>query len=140
MGDRLRQTVNGVSTDYLLDLTAGNTQVLSQYIGAHQTKYLYGLGMMGQQQGANWSYFGADGLGSTRILTDANGNLTRQTSYDLSGVPFEQYGAGTSNFGYTGEQSDSSGLMYLRARYYDPQLGALPRCDPSETPIMGSLA
>ncbi len=35
-----------------------------------------------------------------------------------------------TNYGYTGELSDSSGLVYLRARYYSPALGRFISRDP----------
>jgi RHS repeat-associated protein len=36
---------------------------------------------------------------------------------------FERSGPGQSGFGYTGEQMDPTGLVFLRARYYDPSVG-----------------
>ncbi|MBE2192859.1 MAG: RHS repeat-associated core domain-containing protein [Anaerolinea sp.] len=43
-------------------------------------------------------------------------------------------GSGTAQtgFGFTGEQTDASGLVYLRARYYLPGLGVFPSLDPVE--------
>mgnify|MGYP002713157198 CR=1 FL=1 len=37
-------------------------------------------------------------------------------------------------FSFTGEQADSNGLIYLRARYYDPSVGVFTALDPLETP------
>jgi RHS repeat-associated protein len=37
-----------------------------------------------------------------------------------------------SDFGYTGELTDPNGLVYLRARYYNPSLGVFPSLDPLE--------
>ncbi|GAB4528917.1 MAG: hypothetical protein OHK0046_48320 [Anaerolineae bacterium] len=34
------------------------------------------------------------------------------------------------DFGFTGEQRDDNGLVYLRARYYHPTLGVFPSRDP----------
>ena len=39
------------------------------------------------------------------------------------------YGAG---FGFTGEQTDHTGQIYLRARYYDPGIGTFTALDPFE--------
>ena len=36
------------------------------------------------------------------------------------------------SFGYTGEQADETGQSYLRARYYNPNLGAFSALDPFE--------
>ncbi|MDL1895771.1 hypothetical protein FBQ82_05825 [Anaerolineae bacterium CFX7] len=44
VGDRLRQTVDGITTNYTLDLNAGLTQVLAD--GTHS--YLYSVGRIAQ--------------------------------------------------------------------------------------------
>lgn len=49
LGDRLSQTVSGVTTNYTLDLAAGLTQVLAD----GTSTYLYGLGWVGER-GAEW--------------------------------------------------------------------------------------
>jgi RHS repeat-associated protein len=38
-------------------------------------------------------------------------------------VPTATQGTSQQPFGYTGQQQDGNGLVYLRARYYDPQSG-----------------
>ena len=40
-------------------------------------------------------------------------------------------GASASSFGYTGEQVDANGLVYLLARYYNPAYGRFFQMDPS---------
>ena len=44
-------------------------------------------------------------------------------------------GAGTSRYGWTGEQVDSSGFVYLRARYYAPSMGRFMQMDPSRQEV-----
>ena len=66
------------------------------------------------------SYLHQDRLGSTRLLTDGAGTVVGTASYDPYGVPIAATGTATSPFGYAGEYTDPSGLIYLRARYYDP--------------------
>jgi RHS repeat-associated protein len=119
MGDRLQQTMDGVPTNYTLDLNTGLTQVLSD--GA--TSYTYGLGRISQQSGNTPEYFLGDALGSVRQLTDQNGEVTYAKSYDPYGVVTNTSGAGQSAYGYTGEQQDSTGMVYLRARHYNPTDG-----------------
>jgi RHS repeat-associated protein len=41
-------------------------------------------------------------------------------------------GASPSVFGFTGEPADANGLVYLRARYYNPILGVFTGLDPLE--------
>jgi RHS repeat-associated protein len=113
LGDRLSQ--NGVN--YTLDLNAGLTQVLSD----GTTSYTYGLGRISQQSGNAPEYFLGDALGSVRQLTDQTGAITYAASYDPYGVVTQVSGEGQSAYGYTAESQDvASGMVYLRARYYNP--------------------
>ena len=41
-------------------------------------------------------------------------------------------GAYGEGFGFTGEQTDANGAVFLRARYYEPQLGIFSALDPWE--------
>jgi hypothetical protein len=47
-GDRVARTVDGVTTDYVLDPAAGLTQVLVESTGGQQTAYLYGHDLLAQ--------------------------------------------------------------------------------------------
>ncbi len=68
-------------------------------------------------------YFGADGLGSVRQLYNSSGQIIAHHRYDPFGNTISQSGVGTSNYGFTGEWTDATGLEYLRARYYAPTQG-----------------
>jgi RHS repeat-associated protein len=125
-GDRYAQTVNGVTTDYVLDLV-GLAQVLVETIGGQTAFYVPGLA---QYSGDNWQYFASDRLGSTRQLVDAAGGLVQSQTFDPFGNVLVQGGVGSSGFGYTGEEVDSTGLVYLRARYYNPATGRFQSKDP----------
>ncbi|MFN8526492.1 MAG: RHS repeat-associated core domain-containing protein [Chloroflexota bacterium] len=64
-------------------------------------------------------------------MTDATGNVTATYEYDVFGALRASTGAGATAFRYTGQQTDSAtGLVYLRARYYDPTLGRFLSKDP----------
>jgi RHS repeat-associated protein len=119
LGDRLRQTVNGVPIEYTLDLAAGLTQVLSDGDNA----YLYGIGRIGEQQPEAWQYHLGDALGSVRSLVGASGDLSLTQSYQPFGNRLVASGSVSSTFAFTGEQMDGTGLVYLRARYYAPAQG-----------------
>ena len=74
------------------------------------------------------SYFLSDHLGSTSELTDANGNLVEESSYDSFG---NSGGSARTRYGYTGRERDpDTGMQYYRARFYDPQLGRFIAEDP----------
>lgn len=87
-----------------------------------------------QQQNldGSWNYTLQDGLGSVRGIADADGNILRSSNYSPVGEPFDVTGIAETPFGFTGEMVDPNGLVYLRARYYSPALGAFPSLDPVE--------
>jgi RHS repeat-associated protein len=84
-----------------------------------------------QQSGSTAEYFLGDALGSVRQLTDTAGEVTYAASYDPYGVVTQTGGVGQSAYGYTGEQQDASGTVYLRARYYNVNDGRFLTKDPS---------
>ena len=119
LGDRLSQTVNGVTTTYTLDLNTGLTQVLNDGTNA----YIYGLGRI-VQVNVTTEYFLGDALGSVRQLVNSSGNVTLAKSYAPYGETRSSVGSGTSIYSYTGEQQDSYiKLIYLRSRMYSPASG-----------------
>jgi RHS repeat-associated protein len=95
------------------------------------TKYLNGEGIdnkLRTQSGSDPKYFLADHLGSTNGLTDSTGALTSQTAYDSFG---NRTASLTTRYGFTGrERDDFTGLIYYRARFYDPNLGRFISEDP----------
>ncbi len=121
LGDRLSQTIDGMTTNYTLDLNAGLTQVLSD----GTTNYAYGMGRISQQQGSTTEYFLGDALGSVRQMTNQTGAITFAQTYDPYGAVTHSSGLSShTDYGFTGESySPSTQLTYLRARYYNPADG-----------------
>ncbi len=132
-GIRVASTVNGEETRYLVDPNRPFAQVLEEYSvdGKILTAYVYGDSLIAQIDADDAvTYFHADGLGSTRILTDSAGEIVSQFDYDAFGRELFQQGADT-DFQFAGEQRDDVlELDYLRARYYDPDLGRFISRDP----------
>jgi RHS repeat-associated protein len=126
LGDRLQQSVDGLPTDYVLDLNAGLTQVLE----AGTNAYLYGLNRIGEVQRSAWQYHLADALGSVRQIVDYSATVGITQSYDPFGVTTASAGNLSSSFGFTSEQHDPTDLVFLRARYYDPSTGRIIQRDP----------
>ncbi|MDD5063727.1 MAG: RHS repeat-associated core domain-containing protein [Phycisphaerae bacterium] len=78
------------------------------------------------------SFYLHDGLGSTRQLTANNEAVVASYTYDSFGSLIASSGSATNPYGFTGEQqfSEADNLVYLRARYYSPQIGRFISRDP----------
>ena len=121
-GDRVAKTVDGLTTDYVLDPAAGLTQVLQETTTGQATSYLYGHDLLAQYDSGTWAYHVNDGLGSVRQLADPTGQVVQGYSFSPFGVPLGE--SGGEPYGYTGEQWDSdAALLYLQARWYVPGTG-----------------
>ncbi|MGA2877161.1 MAG: RHS repeat-associated core domain-containing protein, partial [Nitrososphaerales archaeon] len=140
-GNRVSKTVNGVTTKYLVEDDVNPTglpQVLEEVQnGAAVRTYTYGLQRISEAQSINgtWtpSFYGYDGAGSVRQLTNVLGAVTDEYEYDAFGNSFTKTGTTPNNYLYRGEQFDSDlGLYYLRARYYNPQTGRFLSRDPED--------
>jgi RHS repeat-associated protein len=72
--------------------------------------------------GAGTLYFHQDNVNSTKLTTDASGNVSTQAYYKPFGEEYALKGNGPNNFRYRfgSKEMDESGLYYFNARYYDP--------------------
>ncbi len=74
-------------------------------------------------------YYHQDGLGSVVAASDKTGVVAGTARYDAWGKTIASSG-NISQYGYTGREPDDTGLIYYRARYYDPNTGRFNRRDP----------
>src|SRR5208283_3683071 len=138
-GNRVTKTVNGVTTRYLVDdlNPTGYAQVVEEVTaGAVTRQYTYGLQRISQtQQIANaWTpaFYGYDGGGTVRLLTDSTGSVTDTYDYDAWGNTVNTTGSTPNVYLYRGEQYDSDlNLYYLRARYFNPLTSRFLTKDPA---------
>lgn len=94
------------------------------------TDYLYGDDLIKQTKAANDSYYLYDGLGSARALSDGIGLITDTYDYSSFGKTLNQTGSTENNYLFTGEQYDNNlDKYYLRARYYDQNIGRFTQMD-----------
>jgi RHS repeat-associated protein len=75
-----------------------------------------------EQLGSTSTYPLSDALGSVRTVEAPTPSALGTASYDVFGSVRSQSGQ-QSIFGFTGQQSDPTGLSFLRARYFNPSLG-----------------
>jgi RHS repeat-associated protein len=133
-GDGLRATATtgGTTTNYGWDSLTGGVPVL---LADATNDFIYGPGDTPIEQvnktSGTATYLHGDQIGSIRVATDTSGNAAATTSYDPYGNLINQTGTtGLTPFGYSGEYTDPTGLIYLRARYYDPTTGQFLTIDP----------
>ncbi len=116
-GTRVAQIDSTGTTDFVWDRESG----LPMLVSDGDTGYLQ-LGRLpfAATAGGTTSYLLGDALGSVRAVTGPGGGITSRQSFDVWGAPRTALSA---TFGFAGEQHDSTGLVHLRARQYDPSIG-----------------
>jgi RHS repeat-associated protein len=100
------------------------------YRGDGTGEYVFGpAGLQQRTVGAASQYAQGDGLGSVRLITNGAGAAAGSASFEPWGAP-RAGSASLGGFGFTGEQADAeTGLVYLRARHYDPATGRFVQQD-----------
>ncbi|BAY84562.1 YD repeat protein [Calothrix parasitica NIES-267] len=134
-GIRVATTVDGETTNFLIDTTQQEfAQVIEEYsAGNTDVIYTHGLDLISQQRNGETSFYHADALGSTRIITDNAGDIANAYIYNPYGSISKQAEIVRNSYKYTGEQFDPElQSYYLRARYYDPSTGRFISRDPFE--------
>lgn len=143
-GLKTRAIVDGVETRYLLDENCQYAQVLEEYNNAGvQSRYVYGaeLDLVSQTRNSATSFYLNDEHSGVRQLTDLTGLVTDQYGYDAYRNVIYSGGSTQNNYQYRGEQSDSNlGMQYLRARYYNQNLGRLTNVDPYEGNLIDPIS
>ncbi len=119
-GLRASQTISG-TTSYLAWDVSGSLPLL---INDGANSYIYGPSGLPVEQissGGTVLYLHHDQQASTRLLTTSTGAKEASFSYDAYGNQTEHTGTATTPLGYDGQYTSSdTGLIYLRARTYDP--------------------
>lgn len=137
-GTRISKTQAGVKTKYINDVARGLTQVIMEtdINGTTQAVYNYGRDLINWKRGSLMYYYLHDGLGSTRKITNSIGMPMYSYSYDAFGNIIAS-GPSLFNYGFTGQQqfNEADNLVFLRARYYKPEVGRFISRDPILEPI-----
>lgn len=131
-GNNLRQsqTINGTTTQ----LTWGTAEALPLLLSDETNSYIYGPENAPVEQipaTGETQYLHHDQQGSTRLLTGASGATSGAYSYAAYGAVSEHTGTATTPLEYDGQyESADTGLIYLRARTYDPATAQFLSLDP----------
>ncbi|MFH2046859.1 MAG: RHS repeat-associated core domain-containing protein [Pseudomonadota bacterium] len=123
-GIRVAKSTGAVITRYLVDKNRDYAQVLEETDnGSLTVSYVYGDDLISQNRGSSYYYL-YDGQMSTRQLVDNSEAVLNEYTYDAFGIILGQAGVVANNYMYTGEQYDpNAGFYYLRARYYNQNVG-----------------
>jgi RHS repeat-associated protein len=129
-GERVKKGSSGVESLYPFgddyEITGG---VVTKYVSVD------GLGVIakrvtgGPEPGTYWLH--TDRLGSIQAVTDGLGSTVFRRTYRPYGETLAEGGSHTESRGWIDQRNDrETGLTYLHARYFDPQLGLFLSPDP----------
>ncbi len=128
---RIKKVYGSTATTYVYNTVAKLSQLLVMKKGSTITKYVYGLGLIGEECNGAFKTYHFDYRGSTVALTNINGVVTNIFTYDTYGKLTEGSSSVTP-FLYNGRDgviTDENGLYYMRARYYSPDLKRFVNAD-----------
>jgi YD repeat-containing protein len=117
--NRTAQTVDGVTTGYVLDVAGGLPEVIVATTGGASTRYVQVQGqILAEYQAGAWGYVLPDHLGSVRQLVDAAGQVSLAQGYDPFGNLNSQHGTPNSQlpFGYIPLRGTGGGSRRMQGR------------------------
>lgn len=131
-GLRMSKTVSSTTTQQTWDVSGELPLLLvdgtTSYINGPS-----GFPIAQVTSGGTVSYYHQDQLGSTPALSNSSGSIAATYTYDPFGFLTASTGSLTTPLGYNGQYTDAeTGLLYLRARFYDPVTAQFLTRDPIE--------
>jgi RHS repeat-associated protein len=135
-GYRIAREEDGRLTRYVLDRGRSMSHVLCEADreGNISAFYIHGPEIVARI-GADGSrrYYHTDSVGSVVALTDGSGAITDRYAYEPFGLPAGREGSTPNPFTYAGGlgvMAEPHGLLFMRARFYDPGTGRFLSRDP----------
>ncbi|MEN6521334.1 MAG: RHS repeat-associated core domain-containing protein [Armatimonadota bacterium] len=141
--NRVGLTINGKVCSFVYDKTAGIPAVVQEVVNGTPVYYYREPGgeLIARTDAVNGiRYYNFDALGSTRLLTDGDGDITDRYAYDAWGtvVAHDRYdGSIDQPYQYVGElgyythyQDPGFKLLQLGMRFYDGEAGRFTQMDP----------
>jgi len=128
LGSRMARIENSTETRYVGGLAETDAS------GNITAYYVYGLGLISKITPSNEAYYyHYDGIGSTVGMSDSLGAMVNKYAYDAFGKVLNEEETIPNPFKYVGQygvMDEGNGLLYMRARYYDPEVGRFISKDP----------
>jgi RHS repeat-associated protein len=119
-----------VKTLYLQGLNDYPLMVIN---GSNEYMYVYGIGgMVAMRVNGTWFYIMRDHLGSTKLIISNTSFVAARYEYDPYGKILDTSSITTgSNYQFTGQELDETGLYNFRARMYDTSAAIFYAADPA---------
>lgn len=131
--NRLKAIRSGVTTRYIYD-AAGNLLAEADGSNVITRYYIHGQGLLAMTTPANQVYcYHYNATASTVALTDQSQAVVNKYAYDAFGAVANQVEAIPQSFTYVGQfgvMREPNGFYYMKARYYDPNVGRFISEDP----------
>ncbi|MEU4920842.1 RHS repeat-associated core domain-containing protein [Streptomyces parvus] len=130
LGTRNAKTIGGATGTFLTD---GSNPLVEQGPEGQPSATITASGVdefLTRVAGGQTQIYLTDALGSVMGLANEDGTVATRYAYDPNGVPAASGEASSNPYTFTGREDDGTGLMYYRARYYDPQTGRFVSQDP----------
>ena len=97
---RIRNLCEGVETRYVYDVNSRLNKLLVKTTNGVTTKYVYGIGLIGEEDYNGFKTYHFDYRGSTVALTNIAGEVTDTFAYDTYGKLISRTGTSDIIFGY----------------------------------------
>ncbi|MGJ8678518.1 MAG: RHS repeat-associated core domain-containing protein [Akkermansiaceae bacterium] len=139
-GTRLTNSEDGGIT-YVTESNLGLSKILQRTKNGQITRYVWGAGLIYEvNSSGDTTTYHYNSSGSTVALTDTAQNIIERMDYSPFGQTiYRESLDGDSDIhdtpflftGFFGNQTDANGLIYMRARYYNPLLRRFLNSDPA---------
>ncbi len=129
---RIRNVCDMYETEYTYDPNGKLNKLIMKNTNGSVKKYVYGLGLIGEDDNGHFKTYHFDYRGSTVAITNESGAITDRFAYDTYGKQISHTGNSFIIFGYNGRDgviTDVNGLLYMRSRYYSPELRRFVNAD-----------
>ena len=129
---RIRNKCSNYTDTYVYDTNCKLSRMLIRNTNGGIAKFVYGVGLIGEESYNTYKVYHFDSRGSTVALTDMTGAVIDTYSYNTYGkITYRTYSNDTVLLynGRDGVVFDQNGLYYMRARYYSPKFRRFVNAD-----------